>query len=117
MVWAVPNDASWIKNGEAHVRFYDLSHIRGPFKFHVSASGCPEAGCPTCPSGSGISPTCMVPPEKVYQKWQPAGHYVETTFPLSLVGNMQNFYFTAVTCTAEADVYLTEGAIPGSGTK
>src|SRR5216117_3657040 len=58
---------SWVKNGEAHVRFYDLSRIYGPFKFYVSANGCPDAGCATCPSGSGITADYVVPSDKVYQ--------------------------------------------------
>jgi len=106
---------SWTKNGEAHIRFYDLKNIRGPFKFYVASTGCPQAGCPSCPNASTIAPEHVVAPDKVYQKWQPAGHYVEAIFPLSLVGNCQYFYFTAVTCTAEADVYLTEGAVPQDG--
>ena len=106
---------SWVKNGEAHIRFYDLSQIHGPFKFYVSASGCPDAGCGTCPSGSGITADCVVPPEKVYQKWQTANHYVEATFSLSDVHNMRYFYFTAVTVTATADMYLCKGEVPDSG--
>ena len=103
---------SWTKNGEAHIRFYDLANIHGPFEFYVSPNGCPAAGCPTCPSGSGTSPAYVVPPDKVYQKWQPAGHYVETIFPLSAVGNLQYFYFTTLTCTADQDMYYTEGSVP-----
>ncbi|TMQ47485.1 MAG: hypothetical protein E6K73_13600 [Candidatus Eisenbacteria bacterium] len=103
---------SWVKNGEAHIRFYDLSKIHGPFKFYVSSSGCPDAGCPTCPSGSGTTADCVVTPDKVYQKWQPNRDYVETIFSLSEVHNMQYFYFTAVTCTADADMYLCGGEVP-----
>ena len=102
---------SWVKNGEAHVRFYDMSHIYGPFKFYVSANACPDAGCATCPT-EGVTADCVVPPEKVFQKWQPADHYVEAIFPLSNVHNMQYFYFTAVTVTAAAEMYKCKGEMP-----
>ena len=101
---------SWIKDGEVHIRFYDLSKIHGPFKFYVSASGTPAAGCATCPSGT--SPDYVVPPTAVFQKWPPGARFVETRFPLSLVGNLPFFYFTAVTVTAEQEIFLVAGAVP-----
>jgi len=101
---------SWIKDSEVHVRFYDLSKIHGPFKFYVSASGTPAAGCATCPSGT--SPDYVVPPTAVFQKWPPGARFVETRFPLSLVGNLPFFYFTAVTVTAEQEIFLVAGAVP-----
>ena len=101
---------SWIKDSEVHIRFYDLSKIHGPFKFYVSANGLPGAPCATCPSG--VSPDFVVPPQSVFQKWPPGARFVETQFPLSLVGELPFFYFTAVTVTAEEEIFLVQGTVP-----
>lgn|SRR5437762_9117042 len=104
---------SWVKSGEAHIRFYNLADIHGPFKFYVAGSTYPAASCVGCESGSTAA-EYMVPPEKIFQKWQPNRSYVEVSFSLSEVHNMPHFYFTAVTCTADADMYLGKGEVPAN---
>jgi len=102
--------SSFIKDGQVHIDFYDLTQIRGPFKFYVSANGTPAAGCSTCPDG--VVADYVVSPASVYQTWPQGGHYAEASFPLDAVGGMQFFYFTAVTCVPGETVFLGTGTVP-----
>jgi len=104
--------SAWIEDGAVHVRFYDLSKIYGPFKFYVSANAAPAAGCATCPPG--VTAEYVVPPEAVFQKYPQACRCAEASFPLSAVGDLQYFYFTAVTCTTDDDRFLSTGVVPHS---
>ena len=101
---------SWVKDGQVHVRFYDLSKIVGPLKFYVSGNSYPTALCSNCPPGAPAS--YVVPPEQVNQSWPQGGKYLEVTFPCSCVGGMQEFYYTAVSCLATEDMYLGSGVVP-----
>jgi len=105
---------SYVKDNQVHVRFYDLSKIYGPLKFYVSANNFPGAGCSTCPDGTTAE--YVVPPDMVYQSWPQGGKYLEVRFPTSAVGNLQQFYYTAVTCLATEDRFLGTGAVPTSTT-
>ena len=103
---------SFVKDEVVHVRFYDLTKIYGPLKFYVSANGYPAASCADCPTGTAAS--YVVPPEMVYQTWPQGGKYLEVTFPCSCVGDMHDFYFTAVTCLATEEKYLGSGLVPNA---
>jgi hypothetical protein len=103
--------SSWIKDGEVHFRFYDLTKIYGPFKFYVSGNAVPLATCATCPT-DGVTPEYVVPPEAVFQKYPQSCRCAEASFPVSAVGNMEYFYFTAVTVMTSDDRYLGAGVVP-----
>jgi len=101
---------SWVKDSQVHVRFYDLSKIVGPVKFYVSGTSYPTALCSNCPPGPEAS--FVVPPEMVYQTWPQGGKYLELTFPCSAVGGMEQFYYSAVSCTATDERYYGSGVVP-----
>jgi hypothetical protein len=105
--------SSSVKGDVVTIRFSELDKIYGPFKLYVSADGIPQATCDACPQTS-VAPSCTVDPSMIYQKWQPAGRYVDVSFPLSCVKNMQVFYFTAVTCVPGEERFLTTGIVPFS---
>ena len=107
--------SSAIKNNQITVRFYDLSKIYGPFKFYVNATATPQAApsCASCPSG-GAEASYVVSPTSVVQKWASNGRYVDVTFPASAMGDLQYFYFTAVTCVPDAERYLGSGVVPST---
>ena len=103
---------AWIKDGQVHMRFYDLAHVYGPFHLYVSPNASPKAtACSDCPDVS-TSADCEVLPGMIYQSWPFGGKCVEIRFPLSAVQDMQSFYFTAATCIPGAERYLTSGSVP-----
>ena len=107
---AAPADgySAWVKDGTVHVRFFDLTKIYGPFKFYVSGNAIP--GCATCPDG--VTAEYVVPPEAVYQEYPQSCRCAEASFPLSAVGNLDYFYFAAVTCAPGNEPFLTTGSVP-----
>jgi hypothetical protein len=106
--------ASSVKGDQVTIRFTELDKIYGPFKIYASADGFPNAtACATCPEGA-CAAACTVDPSMIYQKWQPGGRYVDVSFPLSCVNNMQVFYFTAVTCVPGDERFVTTGVVPFS---
>ena len=106
---ATTASTGFCKDGEIHIRFYDLSKIHGAVKVYVASTSYPGAGCNTCPSG-GTAEYC-VPPEMVYQTWPQGGKYLEVIFPASCVGGMESFCYTAVSCLATEERFIETGQV------
>jgi hypothetical protein len=110
------NGTSYVQGQTIHIKFDDFQNIYGPFKFYVTGDGVAAASaCSDCPSG--VTASYVVEPTSIYQQYMQGGKYVDVSFPITAVGGMETFNFTAVTCVVGGERFLATGSCPNSQLK
>lgn len=97
---------AWIdRNDTVHLRFYNTS-LGSPRRIYIHPTVQPT--CSVCPSGP--DPTITLIGGQFAQEWHGGGKWVEANFPVTAVGGLRTFYFSA---TADASPPPGESYIDG----
>ena len=111
---AGPPPSTWSafvdRDGIVHIRVYGPEKL-GARKVYVHATALPT--CPVCPPGPAAQ--YVVDGSLGQIELEPKHQYVESRFPVSLIGGLTQFYFVATwESPAQPERIIADGPCPGS---